>query len=273
MVPLITASANLPAEDVPPSPEPSASAPAVKKTAPKKKAPTTVSSAATDSTPAPSSSIAVISSGSAPSAGSAPPAPSAPPAASDPAALALAQRTDAFYVPRKSLSARFKQEFYIRSSGTKKNSSGVMNFERPGKMSWRYDPPNGNRVVSDGAMVRVYDADSQQYTEQPIANSEYPGALGFLTGDGIAGHFSFAFHDKVTFPGGKVLLGTPLRPNPWYRSVLFYIDEATAHIRRVVIIDAQGNRNRFDFDTLSEGPVAPSEFVWTPPAGATRIAR
>jgi len=187
--------------------------------------------------------------------------------------MALAQRTDTFYVPRKSLSSRFKQEFYIRSSGTKKNSSGVMYFERPGKMSWRYDAPNGNRVVSDGTTVRVYDADSQQYTEQPIANSEYPGALGFLTGDGIASHFSFAFHDKVTFPGGKVLVGTPVRPNPWYRSVLFYIDEATAHIRRVVIIDAQGNRNRFDFDTLSEGPIAASEFAWSPPPGATKIAR
>ncbi len=187
--------------------------------------------------------------------------------------MALAQRTDSFYVPRKSLSARFKQEFYIRSSGTKKTSSGTMYFVRPGKMSWRYDAPNGNRVVSDGATVRVYDADAQQYTEQPIGNSEYPGALGFLTGDGIGSQFAFAFHEKVSFPGGKVLVGTPLQPNPWYKSVLFYIDEATAHIRRVVIIDAQGNRNRFDFETLSEGEIPASEFAWSPPPGATRVAR
>jgi outer membrane lipoprotein carrier protein len=146
-----------------------------------------------------------------------------------------------------------------------------MFLQRPGKMSWRYDPPSRNRVVCDGVTITVYDGENQQYTQQPFANSEYPGALGFLTGDGILKHFVFTFHDKANFPGGKVLIGRPIHPTPWYNSVLFYVDESTAHIRRVVIIDAQGNRNRYDFESLAEGPIESSEFVWSPPDGATLV--
>jgi len=36
----------------------------------------------------------------------------------------------------------------------------------------------------------------------------------------------------------------------------------------VLILDAQGNRNRFDFDSpLVNTPVAPGLFTFTPPAG------
>lgn len=193
--------------------------------------------------------------------------------AGDPAANALAERVDTFYMARKSLTVRFKQEFYIQSTGKKKDSSGTMKFVRPGKMSWRYDPPNGNLVVCDGTTVSVYEAEANQYAQQPFQNSEYAGALGFLSGEGIRKYFTFRFHNVTNFPGGKVLYGTPRTRNAGYDFVLFYVDDATAHIRRVVIIDAQRNRNRFDLESLSEAPVDPREFVWTPPPGATLLAK
>ena len=148
-----------------------------------------------------------------------------------------------------------------------------MKFQRPGKMSWKYDAPNGNVVVCDGTTVTFYEAENQQYHQQPFSRSEYPGAMGFLTGDGIVKHFTFTFHQASNFPGGKVLLGTPKQGNPGYKSVLFYIDDKTAHVRRVVIIDAQGNRNRFDFEALTEAPIDPSEFVWRAPPGATQVRK
>ena len=36
-----------------------------------------------------------------------------------------------------------------------KKSSGRVVFAKPGKMSWTYDAPNGNRVVSDGKLLKV----------------------------------------------------------------------------------------------------------------------
>ena len=50
-------------------------------------------------------------------------------------------------------------------------------------MSWRYTN-NGNRVVSDGKIIRVYEAENKQMYEQPIDKSQYPAALAFLVGTG-----------------------------------------------------------------------------------------
>ncbi len=273
----------LPADDV--LPRALSAAPAVSSAAPKPKPAATASAKpATTTTPKPKASAAAttvapalpsaaVVASTAPAASPSAPATTPPEVtASDPAADALAQRVDAFYMPLNSLIVRFEQEFYVQSTGMNKKSSGVMKFQRPGKMSWRYDPPNGNLVVCDGKTVWVYEADGNQYTQQPFQASEYAGALGFLSGEGIRKYFTFRFHDVPNFPGGKVLLGTPRTPNAGYDLVLFYVDLATANIRRVVIIDAQRNRNRFDLESLSEAPIDPREFVWSPPPGATLIA-
>ena len=47
---------------------------------------------------------------------------------------------------------------------------------------------------------------------------------------------------------------------------------ATAQVRRVVVVDAQGNRNRFDFNNpIVNTPVPPSEFTFTPPSGTSVV--
>jgi outer membrane lipoprotein carrier protein len=54
--------------------------------------------------------------------------------------------------------------------------------------------------------------------------------------------------------------------------VFFYVDAQSFQVRRVLIMDAQGNRNRFDFVTpevLAKSP--PGEFMFTPPAGTEVI--
>jgi outer membrane lipoprotein carrier protein len=40
-------------------------------------------------------------------------------------------------------------------------------------MSWRYTN-NGNRVVSDGVVVKVYERDARQMYEQRLKDSQYP---------------------------------------------------------------------------------------------------
>jgi outer membrane lipoprotein carrier protein len=70
-----------------------------------------------------------------------------------------------------------------------------------------------------------------------------------------------------------VLEGTPKDPTPAYQKVLLYVDAATAQVRRVLILDAQGNRNRFDFiHPLVNTPVPPGEFAFSPPEG-TQIVK
>ncbi len=181
------------------------------------------------------------------------------------------------YDQSQTFSSDFSQRFWVKAYNTEKSSHGHVTFAKPGKMSWSYDDPQsvGNRVVSDGAIIKVYEASNKQMYEQPIEKSQYPAALSFLTGTGkLADSFTFELMtgQQMNFPGGLVLVGTPKQPTPAYSKVLFYVDQATSQVRRVMIIDGQGNRNRFDF----EGPkvnetVPPNTFQYTPPPGTSII--
>lgn len=211
------------------------------------------------------------------------PEPTSPPPVLEPAepgsADALAAEVDAVYAPIGRFRSRFEQTYQAKVAGVTKKSTGTLLVERPGKLSFRYDPPNNNRVVSDGATIRIYEADNNQLLEQPVGKTEYPGALAFLMGHGMRGSFRFTFNDKAKFDGGKVLLGTPRVTNPAYEQVLFYIDQALlakrdpGTVRRVVVLDVQRNKNRFDFlEASMPDRVEPSEFVFTPPPG-TNVVR
>ena len=208
------------------------------------------------------------------------PAPSpAPPAApgnnAEPTAEAIADRVQAFYDRTKTFSADFTQRYTIKAYNRTKDSHGKVVFEKPGKMSWRY-AANGNRVVADGKTLRVYEGDNKQMYEQPMDQSQYPAALAFLLGGGsVKKSFNLQRLEvaRLGFTGGWVLKGTPKEPTPAYQTLLLYVDAKTSQVRRVMLIDAQDNRNRFDFTnpTVNE-KTAPDEFKFVPPKG-TRVIK
>lgn len=203
----------------------------------------------------------------------------AAPAAKDtkakgPRSKEIAKRVQDFYDKTKTYQAGFKQRYWIKKYNKYKNSNGQVVFEKPGKMSWRYKN-NGNRVVSDSKKIKVFEAEEKQMYEQDIDKSQYPAALAFLTGSGsLRKAFRLRKLDskRMKFEGGYVLLGKPRKPTPAYTKVLFYIDAKTSQVRRVMLIDAEGNRNTFDFISATANKAAPKgEFEFTPPAGTKII--
>ncbi len=184
-------------------------------------------------------------------------------------------RVQANYEKVRAFRARFKQDYWVKAYDQRKKSTGAVLFARPGKMSWTYDEPKGNRVVSDGKLLRVYEEGSKQLFEQPVDKSQYPQALGFLTGESkLAETFTFEANEgaSMNFPGGIVLVATPKQPLASVQKVLLYVDAATHYVRRVLLLDAQGNRNRFDFDEVKlDEPIDGREFVFNAPAGTTVI--
>jgi outer membrane lipoprotein carrier protein len=179
------------------------------------------------------------------------------------------------YDQSRTFQASFEQRFTVKAYATEKSSSGEVFFEKPGKMLWKYSNPPNNRVVSDGAVIKVYEANNSQMYEQTMGKSQYPAALSFLTGTGnLASAFNFTLMPgaQLGFPGGYVLVGVPQQPTPAYAKVLFYVDLGTSQVRRVMIIDGQGNRNRFDFvNPQFNLAVAPGLFQYTPPTGTTIV--
>ncbi len=190
-------------------------------------------------------------------------------------ATVLADRVQAFYDKSKTFRAKFKQRYYVAAYRKTKDSSGEVVFQKPGKMSWRYES-NGNRVVSDGKRIKVYEKEAKQMYEQSIDKSQYPAALSFLLGGAkLKKEFRLKKLDAkaLGYEGGYVLLAVPKKPTPAYQKLLLYVDAGTYQVRRVLMIDAQRNRNRFDFLTpIVNKPVSPNEFVFTPPNG-TRVIR
>ena len=201
----------------------------------------------------------------------------APPGAlaADPTAVEIGGRVQSFYDSTKTYRATFKQTYTIKVQNVQKVSTGKVVFEKPGKMSWQYDAPNGNRVVSDGTTIKVYEKENEQMYEMSVAKSQYPAALAFLMGKGsLTKDFSLRLLDpaQMKFEGGYVLEGTPKEATPAYQKMLLYVDGQTNQVRRALILDAQGNRNRFDFETpVVNQPVGKGEFDFTPPPGTKVI--
>jgi outer membrane lipoprotein carrier protein len=209
-------------------------------------------------------------------AGLAQPAP--PPAASTASAASANQAVEsvqAFYDKSTTFKSDFQQKFWVKAYNHTKTSTGHVTFAKPGKMEWVYDDPKDNRVVSDGKIIRVYEASNKQMFEQPVDTTQYPAALSFLTGTGkLTNNFDFELFPgaNMNFPGGYVLVGTPKQPTAAYSKVLFYVDSGTSQVRRVMVIDGQGNRNRFDFvSPRVNEPVAENQFTFTPPPGTSIV--
>jgi outer membrane lipoprotein carrier protein len=210
------------------------------------------------------------------SAGKSEPAPLEPAAAGS--ADAVAEKIDGIYKSIGRIRARFDQRYTAKVAGTTKESKGILYAERPTRLSFSYHEPNKNRVVSDGVTLKIYEHENKQMFVRAVADTEYPGALAFILGKGLRQSFSFTFHESAGYEGGPVLIGTPRVPNPAYKTIIFYIDENLLKqgdpscIRRVLVVDAQGNRNRFDFLHIEQpASISPAEFTFEAPAGTEII--
>ena len=103
-----------------------------------------------------------------------------------------------------------------------------MLVERPNKISFRYDPPNKNRIVSDGTTLKVYIAEDSQMFVTPVQNTEYPGALAFMMGAASAERSRSRSTTRPRRLQGRAGARTAsrARPTPHYESVFFYVDKA-----------------------------------------------
>ncbi|MEC7524227.1 MAG: outer membrane lipoprotein carrier protein LolA [Myxococcota bacterium] len=196
-------------------------------------------------------------------------------------AAQVAAQVQGFYDQTRTVQTAFYQSHYDRIYRRTTRSRGVLTISRPGKLRFDYLGGNGKVVVSDGALMTVYepgdDGAAGQYAQAPVREEGIPSALAFLTGDArLDRDFTFRLRDASDFRWeGHVLELRPRRDEPAYRRVFLYVDDdpSTAGVvRRVLIQDHDGNLNRFDFQRMRfNRSVAESRFAFTPPQGARRI--
>ncbi len=197
-------------------------------------------------------------------------------------ATGVANAVQAFYDQTSDVSAAFHQTYVNKIYKRTDRSSGRVVFKKPGMMRWDYSQPNGKIIVSSGKQLLIYepgeDGDQGQVMEQAITQAQLPQALSFLMGAGrLADDFTFRLLDAQGegFPSGDVLELRPKQPTPHYDRILFYVERSAALrglVRRVLIIDSSGNRNRFDFSALKFNSGAGADvFQWKAPKGTRRV--
>ena len=210
------------------------------------------------------------------------PAPATPKASTGIDALQVAASVQAFYDQTRDVSARFKQVYVHRLYNRTDRSAGKVVFKKPGKMRWDYDKPNGKVIVADGKRVLVFEPgmgdEPDQVLEQKMEAHQLPQAMAFLMGTGrLESDFTFRLLDakKHGFESGFVLELKPKKPTPHYAHIIFYVEGRAAVrglVRRLVVVDSNGNRNQFDFSELRFNTKVPeTPFAWQPPPTARRV--
>jgi outer membrane lipoprotein carrier protein len=208
-------------------------------------------------------------------------------AKSKPAEDAQAQATlasvQAFYDQTKDLSADFVQTYVNKLYDRTDRSTGHVAFKKPGRMRWDYAKPNGKVIVANTGKLLLYEpgdepSDKGQVFEQKLDEADLPQAMSFLLGTGkLVEDFDAKLLDASHegFANGQVLELKAKRPSPHFDRLLFFVEtqaQVRGLVRRIVIIDPSGNRNRFDFSAFKFNTGTPENtFEWRPPSDARRV--
>ena len=83
------------------------------------------------------------------------------------------EQLEGFIKNTRSARASFTQSVVDIDGLKLQDSSGVVEFQRPGKFRWHYQQPFEQLVVGDGTTLWVYDKDLSQVTTRKLG-----GALG-----------------------------------------------------------------------------------------------
>ena len=165
---------------------------------------------------------------------------------------------------------RFAQMVLDKNLKLLQQSTGTMQFSRPGKFRWEYDKPYEQTIVGDGVRLWVYDKDLNQVTERKLDR-----ALGASPAALLAGSNDIDKNYTLTGIGNQEGLD-------WLEAIPKSKDTAFERIRlgfgKAGGLDAMELRDQFGQVTVirfadieRNGRLAPDAFTFVPPKGADVI--
>jgi outer membrane lipoprotein carrier protein len=187
-------------------------------------------------------------------------------------ANAIADRVQTHYAQVADYRAEFVQTIAHKLfPGRLERSYGSVKFKKGGLMRWEYARPEPKLFVYDGATLWIYEPEVPQAFKATANADRLRKALAFLSGEGkITDAYKVDKLDasRFGFSTGFVLKLTPLEKGSPFKRVELYVDGTDFHVARSVVVDHEGNRNRFDFSTpVKNGGLPASLFSFSPPAG------
>jgi outer membrane lipoprotein carrier protein len=173
----------------------------------------------------------------------------AAPAATTPAED-LARRVEAKHRTLVDLTARFVQTYRSGTLGRAIVEKGDLFLKPPGRMRWEYHEPEKKTFVSDGTTFYFYVPADRQVIVRSQADSRGIPAL-LMSGRGAILSSFGVTEEEGPSTGLRRLRLVPREADPEIDHVLLDVD-ASARIRGIAVLDAQGNRSQFTFDRFKE---------------------
>jgi outer membrane lipoprotein carrier protein len=176
-------------------------------------------------------------------------------------------RLQEHYQAIRSLSAKFDQTI-TRAAAPPLHRSGVIYYQKPGKLRWEFESPQSETIVIDGKTVYDYDPGLNQVVETPVAQAfRSNAAAAFLLGVGNLKRDFKAEEAAATNSDG--LMHLVLTPKQGGERIETGIDPKTYNIALLSIGDTMGNRSTFAFREVElNQPLPASQFTFAPPEGA-----
>lgn len=157
---------------------------------------------------------------------------------------------------------------FIQYNDDGSKSTGQLLLNRPGRMRFEYDPPNGATVVAGGGTVVIHDPKSNQPPESyPLRRTPLSLILARKVDLGranmVVGH---------TQQGEFTVVSAQDPENPEYGSIDMMFDESPIALRRWVIHDGSGGMTTVVLNDMATGMKLDSS-LFDPNTGAERSNR
>lgn len=178
-----------------------------------------------------------------------------------------------FYESVQNYHGDFQQTYSNLALGTNEVSTGHVYFRKPGMMRWDYAAPQEKYLISDGAVLWIYEPEFNQVARLELSASDMPAAVRFLMGEGeLADDFEVTFLDECEDENTYCLELVPLLNEGQYRLIEFVVNAEDFSVRETTIVDPVYNRNTFVFSNVSTTDELPeSGFQFEPPEDARYI--
>ena len=167
--------------------------------------------------------------------------------------------------------ATFSQILLDKNAKILQESSGTMQFERPGKFRWHYEKPHEQLIIGDGETVWFYDIDLNQVTVRKldIAIGSSPAAL--LAGENtIESNF---YLNKISLQGElKWLEAKPKIQDGSFESIRLGFT-LNGVLKKIILHDNFGQTTVIIFSGMDRNPhLEPGLFKFIPPKNADVIS-
>ena len=180
---------------------------------------------------------------------------------------AAIEKLKSFIAATNSANADFTQDVFDQTGRRIQRSSGIMQFQRPGKFRWTYQKPYEQLIVGDGEKFWLYDVDLNQVTVKKL-----DAALGSSPAALLSGSNEIESGFTLTEDGSRDqlewLLAIPKAQDSGFEKIRMAFD-AQAGLAIMELFDTFGNKTVLKFSTMRRNPEIPDrQFRFTPPKGA-----